>query len=377
MIPLKVVLGDLSVRSTDVEKALQWVLANHERHNIAAVNMSLSVGLAGWARIGDEVRALWESGVFIAAASGNGGNADGRMGWPAMSDFAASVGSSTVWDTVSPATSRGPGLDLLAPGMSVPYFGRDGRIWLGGDGTSYAAPFVAAAAVLVRQVSDSFTSDEVLSILKESAKDVFDPALGMSHKRLDLDGAIALAHERVGLEVGEWVEPPPRLTLPPPSGGGGATVGGQAPVAPPAVTLPSAPTSPMLTPAVRPATPPTSQPPATQPPATQPPPTNGPRWPLLKPYIAPRPAPAARPAMAPQQAAVLGSPVAVTQTSSEMVIRVGGTTPMVVNIRLGGSVSGGPVLKPVVSLSMVNGVRMLSVTLPGGSFMAPPGAVRL
>ncbi|MGE5609374.1 MAG: carbohydrate-binding protein [Bacillota bacterium] len=198
IIPLRVVNSTNYLDVRRVEAALQWVIANYQRYDITAINMSIGMSPSDYAIIDDEMKTLWESGVFIAAASGNTGNTDGYMSYPAASPYAMSVGALNVNNTVNSITSRGVGLDILAPGNAVPYLNMGTDYELGGAGTSYATPFITAAATLIKQVNPNFSCDQIKQILKDSGANVYDSATGLTFKRLDVDNAIRLAFSRSG-----------------------------------------------------------------------------------------------------------------------------------------------------------------------------------
>jgi len=90
VIPLKVIDSGLHWTTANVEKALKWVVANHRRYHITAVNMSLDVGSGGYSQIADEISTLWNNGVFIGASSGNGYNYNNIYSQPAGSAYAMS-----------------------------------------------------------------------------------------------------------------------------------------------------------------------------------------------------------------------------------------------------------------------------------------------
>jgi subtilisin family serine protease len=193
VIPLRVVGATVRLDPYRLEKALRWVIGNHKRYNIVAVNMSLDVRSTGYPVVEDELRTLWNAGVFIAAASGNGSNTDDRLAYPAKGSYAMAVGSSNLNDTISGITSRGPSMDILAPGADVPFLGRGSDYYLGGPATSYATPFVTAAGALLKQINPLITPGQIMTILRDTGTSVYDSATRLTFKRLDLDGAIARA----------------------------------------------------------------------------------------------------------------------------------------------------------------------------------------
>ncbi|MGE5608612.1 MAG: S8 family peptidase [Bacillota bacterium] len=188
---------------TRIEAALKWVIANRNRYNITAVNMSLGDGYytkkVSRQPYGDELATLDRMGVFIAAASGNDGlrNPAG-VEYPAADPHVMAVGSVTPWGRISSFTSRGPDLNLLAPGENVPgpiYDPTNNtNIYVAGSGTSFAAPFAVGAAVLMRQVNSRLTNAQITSILEKSGTPVKDSGgTGLVFSRINIDAALKMA----------------------------------------------------------------------------------------------------------------------------------------------------------------------------------------
>jgi hypothetical protein len=201
VLPLRIASG-LSVNVYHVEAALKYVIANRSRFNITAVNMSLGFSASDNAKLDDELRSLTNSGVFIAF---NG------------KDYTANTSQVNPSGSFSPRSARWSGVDVLAPGNQVPYLDLGTRYGLGGDGVSYAFPFVTAAGALVKQVNPGFSVSQIISILKDSGKSVG------GYRLLDLDNAIDLAYQRSGKATAPVASGTPQAVRPP------------APVQPPAI----------------------------------------------------------------------------------------------------------------------------------------------
>lgn len=189
-----------------IEQALRWVLRNRKRLHITAVNMSLGDGgysaKTSRSPYGDELSRLRKANVFIAAASGNEGVDGGGINYPAADYNVAAVGSVNGRDVISEFTSRAADLDLLAPGQDVGTLWYDARrnrhLYTLASGTSFAAPFVTGAAVLLRQVNPRLSPGQILSTIRKSGKSNFDgdyewPATFLNYSRLDIDDAIRSA----------------------------------------------------------------------------------------------------------------------------------------------------------------------------------------
>ena len=195
VLSLRVASGTaVSVYTT--EKALQYVIANKSRFNISAVNMSLGFPSHEKPVIADELQKLNSMGVFI----GYGG-----------ASFTAATGQVDANGNLTSKTYRG--VDILAPGKSVPYLDLGRGYGLGGDASSYATPFVTAAGAVIKQVNSGFSPSQILSILLDSGQSVYDGSSRKWFKRIDMDGAISLALQRSGKPASSGVASPAPLPV--------------------------------------------------------------------------------------------------------------------------------------------------------------------
>jgi hypothetical protein len=179
-----------------------------------------------------KLQVLWNAGVVNVASSGNdfySNNSSPGIQFPAISQWAVAVGATydgnyggrawasgavdyvTYNDKIASFTQRGSHLDLMAPGALITSTGLSN----GGQsnyvtyaGTSQAAPFVAGAAVLVKQAlvqsgnAASATAANILSILKTTGVGLVDNKplsednvgrTGLTYARLNLLAALQKA----------------------------------------------------------------------------------------------------------------------------------------------------------------------------------------
>jgi subtilisin family serine protease len=123
----------------DVIAGMQWAVEN--RMQIASMSLGASRGNPA---LEDAVKAMEAAGVTLIAAAGNSG---GAVGFPGGYEGAIGVAASDSRDNLARFSSRGPEVDLIAPGVAVK------STYVGGtysslSGTSMATPHVSGLAAL-------------------------------------------------------------------------------------------------------------------------------------------------------------------------------------------------------------------------------------
>lgn len=216
-----------------VEQALQWVHAHRNafEHPITTVNMSIGANwnaesTPGWSQIEDELRQLKADGIFISVAAGNGfaKNQAAGLSYPAASPSVVPVASVNADGLMSDFSQRSSRV-MAAPGSNInsavpDYFlGADGipNDFYTASGTSMAAPYVAGAAVLVREAmqrslfatagqsalgNPRLDQDAILDKLRETADPVFDRITGTTYARINLGRAIDSILQPQTIELG-------------------------------------------------------------------------------------------------------------------------------------------------------------------------------
>ena len=275
-------VGDFNL----VADALQWVITNHTTYNITAVNLSMSDGgnyaqnwFANDGAVGQQITSLVTQldalNIPVVTAAGNSfANNQQGMGFPSIIPETISVTSTDAsGNLASDAQRLGSALGgasatkIAAPGVNV-VSTSSGNTFGAVTGTSFAAPMVTGAVVLMQQVYEERfhtlpTVDQIDTWLEDGADPINDPATGITIGELDIPKSIALIPNPA----------PQTLTPPPPSSGPGSTTTTPpvtTPVAPPVttpvappVTTPVAPPTPVVTPPVDTLTPPASTTPTT------------------------------------------------------------------------------------------------------------------
>jgi len=131
---------------SDVIEGIQWAIAN----NMHVVNMSLGT-TSNITSFHDAVTVAKNAGIVVVAAAGNSGSsADGSSTviYPAAYPETIAVSATDSTDTIASWSSRGPEVDLAAPGVDI-YSTYKGTGYATLSGTSMAAPHVTGSAALV------------------------------------------------------------------------------------------------------------------------------------------------------------------------------------------------------------------------------------
>lgn len=125
---------------SDVIEGLDWAVQN----GIQVVNMSLGTA-ADVQSFREAVQRANQAGIVQVAAAGNTGSA---VTYPAAYLEVIAVSATDSSDNLASFSSRGPEVDLAAPGVSI-YSTYKGSLYKTLSGTSMAAPHVTGAAALV------------------------------------------------------------------------------------------------------------------------------------------------------------------------------------------------------------------------------------
>lgn len=128
---------------SDIIAGIDWAVANR----MDVINLSLGTS-EHIQSMQDAIRRADQAGTVVVAASGNSG---GAVMYPAAYDEVIAVGMTNEDNEVERASSRGPQLDLVAPGDDI-YSTYKGQRYREMTGTSMAAPHVVGAAALLEAV---------------------------------------------------------------------------------------------------------------------------------------------------------------------------------------------------------------------------------
>ena len=202
--------------AADIQNALTWIINHRTQYNIVAVNYLDMTG-SDETSFAPQLQALTDQGVFIGGAVGNYGPGPA---YSSVNHLIALVGSVDANGQLSNFTPRGSAVDLVAPGGSVniDWYANGQSINVNSDGTSWAGPQVVGAAALIKQVNPNFTPAQILSILRNSATQVWDSYSGMNYPELNVNAALGMAYQisGAGRTPAPTPTPKPIITAPAP-----------------------------------------------------------------------------------------------------------------------------------------------------------------
>ena len=180
VLPVRITAQDIAENGQSLRIDLS-ALARGIRYAVDAGARVMNLSVAGYAdfpELRSAVAYAVARDVVVVAAVGNG-QQDGAgelPSFPAAYDGVLGVGAIDIDGARTSTSQVGPYVDLVAPGAGVLTTTRvAGHAYV--NGTSYAAPFVAAAAALVRSAWPELTAPQVAQRLIATAS----PARGDRH----------------------------------------------------------------------------------------------------------------------------------------------------------------------------------------------------
>ncbi len=183
---------------SDQMRAMEWVLENRDRYNIAAINMSLGGGSYTDQATCDAESAPYKAVVDrlvaanIAVVSTTGNNAEtNAMGSPGCISSIISVGSVTKSDGISDFSNSHAMMDILAPGSDI-ISAYKGNRFDAMSGTSMAAPHVAGAFALLRSARPNASISQIFAAMAEGGNSFRDPRNGLVRPRLEVGNALRI-----------------------------------------------------------------------------------------------------------------------------------------------------------------------------------------
>jgi len=147
---------------SDVIEALDWAIAN----KIDVVNLSLGTSY-DILSLHEAVKRVNEAGIVQVAAAGNSGPDESTVNYPASYPEVIAVSATNSTDEVPFWSSRGPEVDLAAPGVDI-YSTYKGNTYRNMTGTSMSAPHVAGVVLLRLEDHPEEGPDVIETLLKEN-----------------------------------------------------------------------------------------------------------------------------------------------------------------------------------------------------------------
>lgn len=176
IVPLKCFEGATTQTSYLVSAIYKAV----DTYNCKIINISAGTSKPSQS-LQEAVEYATDKGTIIVAASGNHGNKDqnGKViintpNYPAAYDCVVSVGAVDENNNIASFSNYDEYVTVVAPGKDVIslYIENDESLAAYSDGTSFAAPFVTAAAAICLNMSPNITPAEFIEILKQTSTDL-------------------------------------------------------------------------------------------------------------------------------------------------------------------------------------------------------------
>ena len=163
IVPLKVTDGKAVMVST----VCRAIYGGINDYNCDILNLSLGI-TSEFESLKEAVDYAEEQGVLIVSAVGNNGTRS--LYYPAAYDSVVGVGAVDRDGSVYYHSNRNDSVFLTAPGVNVKTTGHMGG-YVTASGTSFAVPYVTAAAAVMRSCDPSLTPRQIMQILSETATD--------------------------------------------------------------------------------------------------------------------------------------------------------------------------------------------------------------
>ncbi|WP_230986795.1 S8 family peptidase [Cohnella fermenti] len=196
IMPVKVLDSTGAGTTYSVAEGIIWATD----HGANVINMSLG-NYASAEFLHDAVKYAHDKGVVLVAASGND-NTD-RPGYPAAYPEVFAVAATNEDESKAEYSNYGDYIDVAAPGTSIAST-YPGSRYAALSGTSMASPHVAALASLVRAANPSLTNEQVMELLRSTAKDLGSRGRDneFGYGQIDAGAAVAAAGSQPGSASG-------------------------------------------------------------------------------------------------------------------------------------------------------------------------------
>ena len=164
VMPVKVLDSSGAGTTYSVAEGIIWATDNGAK----VINMSLG-NYASAQFLHDAIRYAYDRDVVLIAASGNDNTS--RPGYPAAYPEVFAVAATDAHEARAPFSNYGDYIDVAAPGDGIAST-YPGSQYAALSGTSMAAPHVAGLAGLIRTKNPLLTNEEVMEVMRSTAKDL-------------------------------------------------------------------------------------------------------------------------------------------------------------------------------------------------------------
>ena len=151
-------------RIRDIVAGLTWCLAE----GCEIINLSFGTDRRASDQLAEAIRTMEKNGILLVGAAGNDGRGGG-VDTPGLYPEVLAVAAINRRDRLARFSSRGPEVDLVAPGTGL-FSLLPGGAFGYMSGTSMAAPHVTAAAALLLQVRPGLRPAAIRDHLKATAE---------------------------------------------------------------------------------------------------------------------------------------------------------------------------------------------------------------
>lgn len=189
-------------KTSNVLRAIDWVIENKEQYNIRIINISIGTIAKPATHQHPLVYAVeraWDNGIIVICAAGNLGPKPYTVTSPGTSPKVITVGTCDDLALVDkkPYSGNGPTTacvkkpDIVAPGSNI-ISCKNNRIgYTKKSGTSMATPFVSGCLALLLQQKPHLTPKEVKLLLYETSIDL---SISQQHQGWGLINPVGLLH---------------------------------------------------------------------------------------------------------------------------------------------------------------------------------------
>jgi len=186
---MPIIASDSPTSMTDLDavSGIHWAVD----HGAKVIN--ISAGLLQGPRLGEAAKDAWDKGAIVVVSSQNRNGFGNHDVWDEVISVSASGRDGNRYNS-----EYGDFLDLIAPGQDIytTYWDGTGQFQYAiGQGSSYAAPMVSAAAALAWSINPELSNAQVRDMLFSTAVDLGEAGWDQENGwgRLDLAAVAAAA----------------------------------------------------------------------------------------------------------------------------------------------------------------------------------------